>query len=118
MTKRQMALLACTAAVVASGLGAAPSAGSWRVHRVHPGESIQKAVDAAKPGDTVLLSPGLYHESVTIKTSDLTLRGLNADSAVIVPDAASTSACGKAGNGICVTGTDGSRVERVTVRSL
>lgn len=113
-----MALLACTAAVVASGLGAAPSAGSWRVHRVQPGESIQKAVDAAKPGDTVLLSPGLYHESVTITTSDVTLRGMNADSTVIVPDATSTRACAKAGNGICVSGTEGRRVERVTVRAL
>ncbi|WP_371673552.1 right-handed parallel beta-helix repeat-containing protein [Streptomyces sp. NBC_00289] len=119
MTKRQMALLACATAVVASGLGAAaPSAAGWRVHRVQPGESIQKVVDAAKPGDTVLLSPGLYHESVTITTSDLTLRGMNADSAVIVPDPASGSACAKAGNGICVTGTEGKRVERVTVRSL
>jgi parallel beta-helix repeat protein len=29
---------------------------------VHPGESIQTAVDAAEPGDRVRVSPGIYHE--------------------------------------------------------
>ncbi|WP_369250882.1 nitrous oxide reductase family maturation protein NosD [Streptomyces sp. R41] len=119
MTKRQMAYLACTAAVVASGLGAAPPSDSLRVHWVSAGESIQKAVNAAKPGDTIVLSPGTYHESVSITVSDLTLRGSGAQSTVIVPGPASAdSTCAKAGNGICVTGTDSSPVARVTVRSL
>jgi hypothetical protein len=119
MTKRQMAYLACTVAVVASGLGAAPSADHRTVHWVNPGESIQKAVDAAKPGDTIVLSPGTYRESVRITTSDLTLRGASSRSTVIVPGAASAdSTCAKAGNGICVTGTDSSPVTRVSVRSL
>jgi len=30
---------------------------------VHPGESIQAAVDAAKPGDTIGVRPGIYHEA-------------------------------------------------------
>lgn len=30
--------------------------------RVHPGESIQSAVDRAKPGDQVRVLPGIYHE--------------------------------------------------------
>ncbi|MFF4346144.1 nitrous oxide reductase family maturation protein NosD [Streptomyces sp. NPDC001530] len=119
MTKRQMAYLACTAAVVASGIGAAPSADNLTVHRVRAGESIQKAVNTAKPGDTIVLAPGTYHESVRITVSDLTLRGSDARSTVIVPGAGSgDSTCAKAGNGICVTGTDSSPVARVTVRSL
>jgi parallel beta-helix repeat protein len=37
--------------------------------------TIQAAVDAAGPGDTVLVPPGTYRESVLIDKSDLTLRG-------------------------------------------
>ncbi|MFJ1602764.1 nitrous oxide reductase family maturation protein NosD [Streptomyces sp. NPDC088253] len=118
MTKRQMAYLACTAAVTASVLGAAPSADHRSVHWVHPGESIQKAVNSAHPGDTVLLSPGTYHESVRVTVANLTLRGSGARSTVIVPGKASANSCAKAGNGICVTGTDSKRVKGVTVGSL
>ncbi|WP_017237479.1 right-handed parallel beta-helix repeat-containing protein [Streptomyces sp. SS] len=120
MTKRQIALLACTVALTASGLGAAaPSAVNRTVHLVKPGESIQKAVDAAKPGDTILLAPGTYRESVRITTSGLTLLGSGSASTALVPgDATAADACAKAGHGICVTGTDSDPVEGVTVRSL
>lgn len=124
MTRRQIALVACAVAAVTTGLGAAPpttpeaSAASRNVHRVKPGESIQKAVDAAKPGDSIVLAPGTYRESVTITTSDLTLRGSTVFPTVIVPGKAATGACAEAGHGICVTGTAQRPVEDVTVRSL
>jgi parallel beta-helix repeat protein len=37
--------------------------------------TIQAAVDAARPGDTVLVPPGRYHETVTITKSQITIRG-------------------------------------------
>lgn len=33
------------------------------VRRVYPGQSIQAAIDAAKPGDTILVEPGIYKEN-------------------------------------------------------
>ncbi|MEU2286923.1 right-handed parallel beta-helix repeat-containing protein [Streptomyces sp. NPDC013178] len=86
MKKCHIAYLACTAAVVAAGLGAAPPVPSHKTHVVHPGQSIQKAVDAAKPGDTVLVTAGTYRESVTVTKPGLTLRGVGL-STVIEPSA-------------------------------
>lgn len=37
--------------------------------------SIQDAVDASAPGDTVIVCPGGYPETVSIETPDLTIRG-------------------------------------------
>ncbi|MET7294952.1 right-handed parallel beta-helix repeat-containing protein [Streptomyces griseoloalbus] len=119
MNKRHIAYLACTTAVVAAGLGAAPSVHHPTVHRVQPGQSIQKAVDAAEPGDTVLLAPGTYRQSVHITESDITLRGTSAKLTVLTPpSAAGKNACAKAGNGVCVTGSDKAPLEDVAVRSL
>jgi parallel beta-helix repeat protein len=42
---------------------------------VNPGQSIQAAVNQAQPGDTVLVEPGVYQQSVTIRTDGITLRG-------------------------------------------
>ncbi|NBM16258.1 nitrous oxide reductase family maturation protein NosD [Streptomyces sp. GC420] len=119
MTKRQITYLGCVAVVVASGLASAPSAAARTTHRVTPGESIQQAVDAARSGDTVVLSPGTYRESVRITTSGLTLRGSGRGATVLLPGPASASnACATAGHGICVAGTDDRPVTDVTVRSL
>ncbi|MFI6285057.1 nitrous oxide reductase family maturation protein NosD [Streptomyces sp. NPDC051018] len=88
---------------------------------VHPGQSIQKAVDAARPGDTVVVHPGTYRESIHITTSDVTLRGTG-PSTVLMPPAATDKraahACATAGHGVCVTGTEDAQVRGVSVRSL
>jgi pectin methylesterase-like acyl-CoA thioesterase len=42
---------------------------------VGPGQSIQAAVNHASPGDTVLIKPGAYHQSVPIRKDGITLRG-------------------------------------------
>lgn len=112
--------LTCIAVVVVSGLGAAAPSSAAAMHTVHPGESIQEAVDAAEPGDTIVVSPGTYRESVLVTKADLTLRGWGAET-VIKPAAATTPAansCATSGNGICVMGTAAKTVDGVTIRGL
>lgn len=43
---------------------------------VPSGASIQAAVDRAQPGDTILVEPGLYRQSVYVDKPNITLRGL------------------------------------------
>ena len=43
--------------------------------RVKPGQSIQAAVDQARPGDTIEVLPGTYKEQVLVDIDDITLRG-------------------------------------------
>lgn len=43
---------------------------------VKSGESIQAVVDQAQPGDTILVEPGLYTQSVYIDTPGLTVKGI------------------------------------------
>ncbi len=46
---------------------------------VRAGESIQDAIKGASPGDTVLVHPGIYEETVYIDKDDITLRGVIED---------------------------------------
>ncbi len=45
--------------------------------------TISAAVSLARPGDLVLVSAGVYHESVRIDTARVTLRGVSRDKVVI-----------------------------------
>jgi nitrous oxidase accessory protein NosD len=51
--------------------------------------TIQAAVDAAQPGDTILVPPGTYRESVLVTKSHLTITG----SPAAVIDAPGTGRC-------------------------
>ncbi|MFE5405362.1 nitrous oxide reductase family maturation protein NosD [Streptomyces sp. NPDC056580] len=82
MKRCHIAYLACTAALVGTAFSAAPAVAAHSTLVVRPGESIQKAVDAAKAGDTVLVLAGTYHESVTIHTPYVTLRGVGSGTVV------------------------------------
>ncbi|WP_327174256.1 right-handed parallel beta-helix repeat-containing protein [Streptomyces sp. NBC_01335] len=151
MGTKHMKCLAGVTAVTATVLGfsAGPTAASGHhEHVVRPGESIQEAVDAAHPGDTVVVLPGTYRESVLITTPGLTLRGTG-ERTVIAPQATETAgttetagatagtapaktasapaaakgpraanACAAGGNGICVVGTEANPVDGVRIRAL
>lgn len=46
-----------------------------RVITVEPGGSIQQAVSAAQPGDTIRVRPGTYHETVYVDKDGIALSG-------------------------------------------
>ncbi|MFE2093176.1 right-handed parallel beta-helix repeat-containing protein [Streptomyces sp. NPDC002596] len=123
MRKSHITNLVCMAVVSATAVACAEpsvSAATPAVRTVHPGQSIQAAVDAARTGDTIVVEPGTYHESVLIKKQGLTLRGTGAKT-VIKPASTGTktgNACAKAGSGVCVLGTSGHTVDGVSIRSL
>lgn len=71
--------------------------------------TIADAVDEAKPGDLILLSPGVYKEAVDVEVEDITIRGLDRDEVII--DGEFTRE-----NGIRVLANDVA-VENLTVRN-
>ncbi|MFD4034581.1 nitrous oxide reductase family maturation protein NosD [Streptomyces sp. NPDC058637] len=123
MRRKHIKCLVGVTVTAATALGSAtvPTAAAGHAdHVVRPGASIQSAVNAASPGDTIVVLPGTYRESVLIKTPGLTLRGIG-DGTVIRPAATTTraaNACATGGNGICVIGTKGHTVDGVGIHSL
>jgi parallel beta-helix repeat protein len=125
--RRTIVLLATVALtlLVASGVALATAIGSAGAQSsvVGPGESIQKAVNAAEPGDTIVVR-GVHREDVVIRKNGIKLRG---EDAVIEapPRAKADSPCSKTfgPEAICVLGDvniktgklEGQRVSDVSV---
>ena len=70
--------------------------------------TIQTGVDAAKPGDLVLVSPGVYRESVNVTTDRIVIRGLDRNRVVL--DGGFNRS-----DGLFVT-ADGVAIENLTIR--
>src|ERR687898_2916426 len=98
LTTMALTLLVASGVALAVGIGSAGAQSSV----VGPGESIQKAVNAADPGDTILVR-GVHREDVVIRKDGIKLRG---DDATLKPPARAGSPCSKAvgPEGICILG--------------
>jgi plastocyanin len=77
-----------------------------------PGDypTIQTAVDAAEPGDLVLVEPGVYREQVNITTPQIVLRGTDRNEVVVDGQFEREM-------GVMAT-ADGVAVENITVRDV
>jgi hypothetical protein len=71
----KMTVAAMALAMLAVGLPASASANGSRTVHVDPGESIQAAIDKAKPGTTIKLAEGTYAGSLLIDKDGIELVG-------------------------------------------
>src|SRR3954453_10802214 len=53
--------------------------------QVVAGESIQAAIDAAPPGATVCVGPGIYRENLLIAKDGITLKGAGPEKTILEP---------------------------------
>lgn len=129
--RRTVRVLIAITVVAASVLtavpaGAAPGPKTWVVL---PSQSVQAALGKAHAGDTILLVPGVYKQSVTITKDGISLRGAGSSSVGTVfkpPTKLPKGQCTKlsGGAGVCVLGkTDAQgqvtkRVADVTVSGI
>ncbi|MCG6498261.1 nitrous oxide reductase family maturation protein NosD [Kitasatospora sp. A2-31] len=100
-----VAATGCSSTGSASGDAEHPAGSVVRVPEDVP--TVQKAVDVAREGETVLIGPGTYRESVRVTKRNLVVRGT--DRNAVLFDGGLRLA-----NGITVTGP-GSVVENLTV---
>ena len=84
-----------------------PSGATRRVPEDH--RTIQAAVDAARPGDLILIGPGVYREEVKVTMPSLVIRGRDRNRVIVDAEF-------QRPNGIGVT-ADGVAVENLTVRN-
>ena len=80
--RKALVFVALFAVLVFLSIGTASAA----THYVHPGESIQDAIDAASSSDTIEVYSGTYYENVDV-TKQLVLRGVDTDTGKPIVDA-------------------------------
>ncbi|MEX2237556.1 MAG: right-handed parallel beta-helix repeat-containing protein [Dehalococcoidia bacterium] len=108
---RWIAVLAgSAAAVLAPAAGLAGDEGDVvRVPQDY--EDVQEAVDAAEPGDTILIDAGVYPGDVIVQKHDLTIRGVDRNEVVFDGEDERT-------NAIEVDGADHVTIENMTAHNF
>src|SRR5215217_4769342 len=114
LTTMALTLLVASGVALAVGIGSAGAQSSV----VGPGESIQKAVNAAHPGDTIVVR-GVHREDVVIRKDGIKLRGED-DAVIEAPTRAKAdSPCSKFVGGpeaICVLGDFNPETDEINKR--
>lgn len=72
--------------------------------------TIQRAVDRAQPGSTVVVRPGTYKESVIVRTPDLVIRGLDRFRTILHGE-------DERNNGIVIDGVPDVKIKDLTIRN-
>src|SRR5687768_5304801 len=113
LTTMALTLLVASGVALAAAVTAAIGSAGAQSPVVGPGESSQKAVNAADPGDTIVVR-GVHREDVVIRKNGIKLRG---DDAVIEAPARAKadSPCSRAfGPGaICVLGDENLKTDKI-----
>ncbi|MEO5884679.1 MAG: cupredoxin domain-containing protein, partial [Candidatus Limnocylindrales bacterium] len=94
---------------VSKGREPVPTAPGTTIHVPADQPTVQAGVDAAAPGDLVLIAPGVYQEAVQVTTPYVTIRGEDRDTTILDGDL-------RLSNGIHVIEADGVAVENLTAR--
>jgi Right handed beta helix region len=81
------------------------------IHVPADAPTVQAGVDAARPGDMVLVARGVYHEAVRVTTAGITIRGENRPGVILDGDLKEANK-----SGIAVIGADGVAIENLTAR--
>lgn len=100
----------CSSSGSDSGSGSGDTGSLEAIRVPQDYKTIQQAVNAAKPGDLVLVDKGVYREAVDVTTNDITIRGVDRNKVIL-------DGGFKLENGIRVLDTDGVQVENMTARN-
>ena len=130
MLSRSLTLAALGTLTLGLAILCAPVTASAKKTVIGPGDSIQETVDAASPGDTIILMPGVYYgppnarRAVRIKMDRISLIGKpdGDDKVILMPNPDGSNEDGilvePEGGGSCNCVIEGSVIKGITVEGF